>query len=672
MSSATGNRNPRTGAHRAARTGTPARRFPGLKAGDGESRAGVFGVSLRSKPMLKRTAGVVVLALIAAAGWAVRGGGTSPESTVEHFLLYWESGEYQQAAALTTGTPKDVASELAGAYQQLDATDLVLSMSSISQQGSTANAVFDASVDLGSSGLQWRYANRFTLRESGSAWRVVWSPSVIAKGLAAGDRLAVVLETQGRAQINAASGQPLGVYSDTYEVGVVPAELTGPAEVQEIANRLAAALNLQAQATQIAGQIEASPSGFRELVTLTPQEYAQVRSSLASIPGLQVRRRSQRLFDSIAPAVVGSVGTETAAILREQGVPYRPGTTVGLSGLEAFYQRQLTGTPTTIVVIENSRGQGVIDIPGAIWQGQRANPVDTTLNYGVQQAANDALAQAAGSGAIVAVQAHTGKILAVSAQQAGGMPALDPLDGAYEPGQAFTIVSTAAFLAAGLTPDSVVPCNASNSVDGHSFRNEPPETGMGQTPSFSKDFTVGCSTAFAGFSESTSAAELATAAREFGVGAPWQLPLPSYAGSIGQPSGEVGVAADSIGQGTVRVSPLSMALVAAVADSGAWHSPSLVTGAADPASTPKAAMSAQVLSELQGLMREAGAHGADVGNLYGQAGVAPFGTDSRLYISWFVGYQGDTAFAVAELVRSPADAAAALAGTFLRNIQAGS
>jgi cell division protein FtsI/penicillin-binding protein 2 len=624
--------------------------------------------------MLKRVAGVAVLAVIVVAGWAVRGGGTSPEPTIERFLLYWESGQYRQAAALTTGSPKTVASELAGAYQQLDATDLVLSMNHVIQQGSSATAIFNASVDLGSSGLQWQYTNRFALRESGSTWRVVWSPSVIAKGLATGDRLAVVLETQGRAQINAASGQPLGTVSKTYEVGVVPAELHGVAEVEQIANRLAAVLHLQDQAAQIAGQIEASPSGFRELVTLTPDEYAAMRHKLDKIPGLEVRQRSQRLFKSIAPDVVGSVGTETASILREQGVQYRPGTTVGLSGLESFYQRQLVGQPTTIVVIENSRGQGVIDIPGATWPGQRARPVDTTLQYGVQQAANGALAQVSGSGALVAVQANTGKILAVASHQGRGEPALDPLNGAYEPGQSFTIVSTAAFLAAGLTPNSVVPCNASNSVDGHSFRNEPPTSNMGQTPQFSKDFTVGCSTAFAGYSESTSAGDLAVAAREFGIGSQWQLPLPGYPGTIGQPSGEVGVAADAIGQGTVRASPLSMALAAAVAESGSWHAPSLVAGQSQsqPSVTAKTTMSAQVLSELKGLMRAAAQHGAGISDLYGQAGVAPFSAHPRLYISWFVGYQGTTAFAVAELVHSPSDAASALAGAFLRNIQAGS
>ena len=48
------------------------------------------------------------------------------------------------------------------------------------------------------------------------------------------------------------------------------------------------------------------------------------------------------------------MGTETASVLRTNGVQYRPGTTVGLSGLEQTFQRQLTGTPRTEVVLQQA------------------------------------------------------------------------------------------------------------------------------------------------------------------------------------------------------------------------------------------------------------------------------------------------------------------------------
>lgn len=616
---------------------------------------------------------IVVLAVV------FHGGGTSPEPTVAQFLLDWEKGQYQQAAALTSGPQAEVSSELQSAYRQVNANSLTLRMLGIDQAGGRATASFRATVDL-ATGLQWKYRGSFQLRETGQDWRVVWSPSVIVPGLDAGERLALVNIPTGRQQINAASGQPLIVRSTAYEVGVYPAKLKG-ADIRGTADQLASVLHQpQATAILLAGQMGSSLTTkkyFQELFTLTPAEYDAVAKQLSAIPGVSVLRQTERLFDSIAPDVVGQVGTETAPVLQEEGVPYRSGTTVGESGLQQAFQTRLTGSPGTALVI--LRDNGVAESFKQLQKGQPGKPVQTTIDYNAQLAANTAVDQAAGSAALVAVQAGTGKILAVASHRAAGMPSLDPLAGQYEPGQAFTMISAAMFLSGGLKPTDILPCPASNSVNGHNFYNQPPEPHMRQSTRFARDFAIGCSTALAGASQRMSGANLVKAAEEFGIGAKWSLPLSPgayFPGTVGQPTPEAGLAADTIGRGGVRVSPLAMALAAAVAQSGKFSSPSLVTGEPDPKATVRAVMSPQVLSELQQLMRNEVAHGrgaaANAGaSLYGQAGVAPFGPHGKTFISWFVGYQGTTAFAVAELVKSPSSSAAPLAGSFLRNIQAG-
>lgn len=609
------------------------------------------------------------------------GGGTSPEPTVAQFLLDWETGQYQQAAALTDGSRAEVASELQSAYKQVYANSMTLRMVSIDQDGGTARAEFRASVDLGT-GLQWKYGGSFGLRETGQNWQVSWSPSVIVPGLQAGERLALVNLPAGRKQINAASGQPLTLPSTAYEIGVYPGKLKG-ADIRATASRLANVLQQpQATAVTLAGQMGSSLTTnryFQELFTLTPAAYHAVARKLHAIPGVIVRTVTERLFDSIAPDVVGQVGTETAPVLQEEGATYRPGTTVGESGLQQKFQGQLTGSPGTAVVILRDDGTAVSE--KLLQKGLRGKPVQTTIDYNSQLAANAAVAQAGGSAALVAVQAGTGKILAVASHQAAGMPNLDPLAGQYEPGQAFTMISAAMFLAGGLNLDTILPCPASNSVNGHPFYNQPAEPRLRQSTRFARDFALGCSTALAGASQKMSAGDLVKAADEFGIGAPWSLPLDPggyFSGTIGQPTSEgvVGLALDTIGRGDVRVSPLVMALAAATAESGKWTAPALVTGVPDPKTTVRATMSPQVLSELQQLMRDEVAHGrgaaANAGDsLYGQAGVAPFGLHGKLFISWFIGYQGTTAFAVAELVKSASGAAAPVAGSFLRNIQAG-
>lgn len=613
---------------------------------------------------------VVLLAGIVGVG-LVRPGVPSAEPTVSQFLLAWESRQYLKAAELTTGSPHAVAAELASAYERLDASDLNLSMRGVSQQGKAASASFHASIDLAGSGLTWSYANSFALHDGSSGWRVVWSPSVIVPGMTDREQLAVVSSWDQRSQLLDSAGQPLTVPSTVYQVGVVPDELT---DLDATADGLADATDLSAE--QIAGQMDQGLSGaFLPLLTLSPAEYGELSHKLAKIPGLQVRRQTERLFDSIAPDVVGSVGTETAEVLRVNGVEYRPGTTVGLSGLEQTFQRQLTGTPRIDVVLQQS-GQPAVDLK--TWKGSQGKPVRTTLDAGVQIAADQALNSVPASAAIVAVQASTGKILAVASHTEQGMPGLSPLAGQYQPGQAFTIISSAAILAAGqLSPGDPVPCPSSNSVDGRSFRNDPPVTSLGATPSFLEDFAHACSTAFAGgLAQTLTGSDLTKASQDFGVGG-WELPVSDYfAGEIGQPTGAGKLAADMIGTGDVRVSPLGMALAASVVDSGGWHSPSLVTGLADASSTPRASTSPQVLSELRALMHAAASTGsnavADVGgSVYGQMGSAPYGS-GHLWLSWFVGYQGNVAFAAVELGKSPSAAASALAGSFLQNVRAGS
>jgi len=621
--------------------------------------------------MIARTSAVVVLAALVGVG-LVRPGVPSAEPTVTQFLLAWESRHYLQAAQLTNGQPKTVATELASAYERLDAADVDLTLRGVSQHGRTAQAAFGVSIDLSSTGLTWSYANHFSLTDGSGGWRVQWSPSVIVPRMTNGEQLAVVSNWDPRSQLLDSAGQPLGVWSKVYRVGVIPERLT---HADETAADLAKVT--QIPQGQIEGQMDQGLSAaFLPLLTLSPANYKKLRSKLTKIPGLLIRPRRERLFDSIAPDVVGSVGTEMASVLRLNGEPYQPGRTVGLSGLQAAYQRELTGTPQTEVILQ--RSGLAVGKPLQTWLGTAGKPVQTTLSATVQISANQALTDRSASGAIVAVQARTGKILAVASRTAHGMPSISPLAGSYEPGQAFTIISSAAILSAErLKLDGPVPCPSSNPVDGVTFRNDPPVTGLGANPSFQNDFAHACSTAFAGgLAQKLNASELAKASQEFGVGG-WRLPgSRSFAGDISQATSLSGLAGDIIGTSGVRMSPLGMALAASVVDSGGWHAPSIVSGQSDPSASPRTAASAQVLAELRDLMRQAASTSpnslADIGrDVYAQSGSAPFGS-GHLWLNWFVGYQKGMAFAVVELSKSAPTSAAALAGSFLQDVQLGS
>jgi cell division protein FtsI/penicillin-binding protein 2 len=634
------------------------------------SRKSLITSQLKSRSTMIRLGSLVCAAAVVIIAGVTGVGQSDPSVTtsVKAFLLAWENRDYGLAATLTTGHQQVVASVLRNAYSQLGAADLALGMGPIRVHGDTAIAYFNAEVDLGRGGRPWKYVGHFTLRRHGSTWLVAWSPSVVVPGLGAGDRLAVLTKVPPRAPLLDSSGKPLILRSTAVEVGVRPGRVKNPVKT---ATKLAKITGLASSgADQIAGQILAAPPNrFLELVQLSPRRFSHMSRALGRVPNLTHQIARKRLFKSAVPAVTGQVGTEVTRELIEDGSPYRPGTTVGLSGLQETYQATLAGTATTEVVVQNAKGHLVKVLKR--WSGQHGTPVRTTIDLRVQRAARRALAGLGYSGAAVAVQAKTGRILAVAERQAGGMPDVDPLTGRYQPGQAFTIVPTAALLSKDreLSPNAQIPCWLGGRAGTRNFVNVPPVPKLGP-PRFSSDFAHACTTAFVHLSLLLNGAELQGAAEQFGIGVPWKLPLQpaAFVGSIDKPANVGETAADAIGTGTVLVSPLDMALAAGVVDSGSWHQPSIVTRPSGPTLTSgekvPLRLKTHVVSQLQQLMAGTVTSGAaraarlSGSTLYGQVGIAPLPGHPKLRAVWFVGFRGGVAFAVVAFTRSATYASA--------------
>jgi cell division protein FtsI/penicillin-binding protein 2 len=210
-----------------------------------------------------------------------------------------------------------------------------------------------------------------------------------------------------------------------------------------------------------------------------------------------------------------------------------------------------------------------------------------------------------------------------------------------------------------------VSCENSLSVGGQTFTSD----GTSAEKPFSADFADDCGTAFVGLSERLSYAQFDQVVTTFGIGSDWsQLPVPAFSGSVPSATGYADLAAETIGQGSVRVSPLSMAVAAAAVDAGSWHMPQVTQDVPDPASKPESTLDPASMAALRNLMRDAvssgAAHAASVSGaqVYGQVGLVH---SSSGWMSWFVGYRGDIAFTVIETGRTAKLSAAALAGAFL-------
>ena len=617
----------------------------------------------RSPPAVRRAKRARIAALaVVAVGVLVIGLATgfgselSAEPTAQAFLFAWQQQQYAAAGGLTTAPRDVVAAQLKGAVAELDATQVFLSMKSVVRHGSTADASFTATVNLAQQGRVWTYRGHFRMHRVGGSWKVEWAPSVINPNLGPGERLAVVTGFPPRAAVLDATGNPLQLPAPAYVLGVWPERLSSPAATAQ-----AFASRTRLQAGQVLGQITAAPPHqFLRLATLDAASYASLRDRLRGVPGLVVQPESQRLFQAEATGLVGQVGGELNERLRADGALYAPGTTVGLSGLEQTYQRQLLGTPTTQVVAVNPGGEQTAVL--AQWPGAEGTPVRTTIDSRVQNAALTALDSVPNSGEIVAVRASTGEVLAVGQHQASApLPAAGALNARLMPGPAFTIVSAAALISNGVRVSTPISCPGSFDVGGQTFTSD----AAGPQKPFSAYFAGGCNTAFASLSERLTAAQWARAVSEFGIGADWsRLPVPAFSGSV-PPASEANLAAQVIGQGNVRMSVLSMAMVAAAVRAGRSHVPEVMQDAQPPA--PGTALDPATITALRGLMRGAVRSGAARAaglpgqQVYGQVGLIHTASG---WMSWFAGYRGDIAVAAIETGKTARLSAAALAGAF--------
>ena len=138
----------------------------------------------------------------------------------------------------------------------------------------------------------------------------------------------------------------------------------------------------------------------------------------------------------------------------------------------------------------------------------------------------------------------------------------------------------------------------------------------------------------------------------FGLGNSLHIGLTAFGGSVPKPTDQADLAATSIGQGRVLVSPLSMAMVAAAADTGTVRAPRLVTaGASTPGGKPATGeLPVSVVRDLHEMMASVVARGTAAGQgssgTYGKTGTAEYGTNKPPKIdAWLMGFKGNIAFA---------------------------
>ncbi|MFB4314524.1 penicillin-binding transpeptidase domain-containing protein [Actinomadura sp. 21ATH] len=400
------------------------------------------------------------------------------------------------------------------------------------------------------------------------------------------------------------------------------------------------------------------------------------RAAVQAADGTDLRGSSS---GSVAQ-LVGPTGPASAEAAGKLGAPYRQGDPVGTDGLQKQYEKRLAGTPAMAVQIVDAEGSPVKTLQR--FGGTEGQPLRTTLDLKVQEAAGKALGDVGKPASLVAVRPSTGEILAVANKPGGYNRALM---GRYPPGSTFKVVTAAALVAGGLGVTTPVGCPATTTIGGRTFKNSGNEA-FGTVP-FREAFAHSCNTTMADQTVKRLDQErLAQVAGQFGFNAPIIAGLPAVRASFPGTRDDTALASASFGQGEVLTSPLNMASVAAAAASGTWRSPRLVDAALASQAVDAGGRRPEAPKRLEPAVRKAlrtlmpavvsegTAAGVDFpSGTAGKTGTAEFGTaapgqDPPTH-AWFIGYRGDVAFAViVEDGGTGAGAAAPIAARFLRSL----
>ena len=624
---------------------------------------------------------LLLAAVLLCAGVGLVGCGSDPkpDPIANQFVTAIQAGDYATAAKLSGSDAATLGAPYTQLLSALKAQKVVIRMDAVVLDASKQHASAPIHTTVTPAGYAaWSWDGTLPLVRSGKTWLVQWTPSLVHPQLVAGETFKLTTAFgHDRAPVLGAAGSTLVGAGAVYAVSMRPARMVDPTTELKVLAQLLAPQNITAaelQADFTAGS--AKPDQSIPIVTLRESDFDKIQPQLYALAGVPYTKSTASLAQTptFAHALLGKVGPVTADDLTTLGAGYSATSQVGRSGVEKQYEARLAGTPDASIVLVGADGKQAAVLNK--YAGTAGQPVTLTIDPKVQAAAETALGGAAPTTsditALVAIQPSTGNVLAV-ANRPSNTSFDAALEGELPPGSTFKVVSSAGLLAAGLTPDTPVPCTPSITVQGEVFHNFEGEQVAGTVP-FSKDFAISCNTAFISESGKLADGRLATAASEFGLGGQWQIGMTVDHGSVPAPSDNAELAAETIGQGTVAVSPLDMAMVAAAVQSGTWRSPVLVTDPAPaPAPTPKP-LPGPVVDALRSLMAgvvTSGTGEAAFKNFPGAPVSGKTGTaetaDKTKTDAWFIGFRGDLAFAVVVQNGGIGGAVAApLAASFLR------
>ncbi|MCP2280641.1 Cell division protein FtsI/penicillin-binding protein 2 [Nocardia amikacinitolerans] len=534
------------------------------------------------------------------------------------------------AAAALTDDPAKATDTLNQLYDGLG-KEVTFEVRSTDGNGFTLAATWH----LGKGGRnEWSYTTVGEATENGE-WKIRWDPATVAPGLAAGPLTYGPAFAKPARVLDGAGGDLM-----TEQI-VTLVNLTSGVDTAAVA-ALLAPLAPGITAQSLDAELAAAQGKPVTAITLRAADIAPINDALAALPGVTLAPQTRLL--TVDKALSSPTMTGIAE-LWQQNADEAAGWAV----------RAKTPTGTERIAGEDPR-------PTA--------DIATTLSTGLQRAAEDALAPIAQPAAIVALQPSTGNVLAMAQNAAADAQGPIALTGLYPPGSTFKTVTVSAALQAGeVNPDTVLPCPGSADIEGRRIPNDD-NFDLGQVPLHTA-FARSCNTTMGMLGVQLPPDGLTKAATQLGLGIDYVTPgLTTVTGKVPTADTPAERVESSIGQGQVTASPFGMALVAASIARGSVPTPTVVQGRPGVADRQPEPLPGTVDDQLKTMMRETVTGGTatqlrDIPGLLGKTGTAEYIDDTHAH-GWFVGIDGDLAFAVFVADAGSSAPAVEAAGRMLR------
>jgi peptidoglycan glycosyltransferase len=298
--------------------------------------------------------------------------------------------------------------------------------------------------------------------------------------------------------------------------------------------------------------------GLSEGQKLTRKTRLGKRGTISARNGQTIASGDDRSGEVDAGGISGELGPippEEKAEYRALGYP--EDAQIGISGMEAVFQREVAGTPGGQLLAGNTVIARSRPKPG--------RNVRSTLDPSLQAAAVEALG--AQNGGIAAINPQNGQVLALAGL---AFSTLQP------PGSVFKIITATAALESGKAKaDSQYPMETAANLDGFILPNAGGEACGG---SFINAIANSCNSVFGPLGVEVGAEKLVKTAEDYGFNKPMGIPGAATS-EIPQPDeieGAADLGSSAIGQGRVQSTPLEMATVGGtIAAHGIRYKPTL-------------------------------------------------------------------------------------------------